>query len=114
MKKALSFFFIFAALQLLTSFAAAGVAAVLHFDAQQVWVHIASLFISSVITGALFLRLGWCKVSPHYLRTRPWGVMSWSVLAAIGAILPSMWIQEQMPPLPNVLDESFNMILHNS
>ena len=33
MKKALSFFFIFAALQLLTSFAASGVAAVLHFDA---------------------------------------------------------------------------------
>ena len=113
MKKALSFFFIFAALQLLTSFAAAGVAAVLHFDAQQVWVHIASLFISSVITGALFLRLGWCKVSPHYLRTRPWGVFIWSGLLALGLIIPSAWLQEMMPPLPNIIQEQLTAVLRH-
>lgn len=103
MKKALSYFFIFAALQLLLSFAVSGLAAVFHYDAQNMWATISSLILSSAIAVALFLRLGWCEVSPHYLRTRPWGVFFWSALLALGLIIPSAWLQEMLPSLPNVI-----------
>ena len=59
MKKALSYFFIFAALQLLLSFAVSGLAAVFHYDAKNMWATISSLILSSAIAVALFLRLGW-------------------------------------------------------
>jgi membrane protease YdiL (CAAX protease family) len=40
-------------------------------------------------------------------------VLVWSVIAALGALVPSAWIQEQMPELPNVVENEFEMILGN-
>lgn len=67
----------------------------------------------SVLTIALFLQLGWTLVSPTWLRTRPWLVLVWSVVAALGAVVPSAWGQEQMPELPNWVEDEFSMILAN-
>ena len=111
MKKTLLFLFAFVAIQLAASYGVQAIFRLTGGDPLSVSSLILSMAVFSIVTIVVFLYAKWCVVSPHYLRTRPWGVMSWSVLAAIGAILPSMWIQEQMPPLPNVLDESFNMIL---
>lgn len=68
---------------------------------------------SSVAIIAIFLLLRWTEVSPRWLRTRPWSVLTWSVVAAAGALVPSMWLQEQIPELPNLLDNEFDMILSN-
>ena len=113
MKKALQYFFIFAAIQLLVSYMVIGLAAILHFDVQSVWAAIASHVVSSAIAAALFLRLKWCEVSPHYLRTRPWGVFFWSALLALGLIIPSVWLQEMLPPLPNILQEQLTALLRH-
>ena len=67
----------------------------------------------STLTIALFLLTRWSKVSPTWLRTRPWMVLAWSVVAALGLIVPSMWLQEQMPELPNWMNEEFDMILQD-
>ena len=48
-----------------------------------------------IITIVIFLWTRYAEVSPKWLRTRPWTVLTWSVVAAMGAIIPSMWIQEQ-------------------
>ena len=55
-----------------------------------------SSMVSSVIVIALFSWRRWAPVSRNYLLQRPWGVVTWTVLAALGAILPLQWIYEQM------------------
>ncbi len=65
----------------------------------------------SVITIAIFLLTRWAVVSPKWIRTRPWLVLSWSCVAAVGALIPSVWLQEQMPELPNIMENEFGMIL---
>lgn len=65
----------------------------------------------SLITIALFLLARYAEVSPKWLRTRPWTVLAWSVVASIGALVPSIWIQEQMPELPNFAEQEFDTIL---
>jgi membrane protease YdiL (CAAX protease family) len=35
----------------------------------------------------------------------------WCVVAALGAIIPSVWIQEHMPELPNIAEDTFDMIM---
>jgi len=67
----------------------------------------------SVVTMALFLSLRWAEVSRHWVRTRQWIVLVWCVLAALGAIIPSTWMQEMMPELPNIVEAEFDMILGN-
>lgn len=67
----------------------------------------------SIITIVVFLLARWTEVSPTWLRTRPWMTLFWSVIAALGAIIPSMWLQELMPELPNWVESEFDMILAN-
>ena len=74
---------------------------------------ITSTVASGVVTIAIFLVARWAEVSPRWLRTRPWLVLTWSVIAALGALIPSTWLQEQMPELPNLMENEFDMILSN-
>ena len=45
--------------------------------------------LSSGLTIFLFLKLRWTPVSPSWMQTRPWIVLTWSVLLALGTIIPS-------------------------
>lgn len=72
---------------------------------------ITSTVVVSVITIAVFLMARWTQVSPQWIRTRPWNVLFWSVIASLGAIIPSLWLQENMPELPNWVEKEFDMIL---
>jgi len=69
--------------------------------------------IISIVTIAIFLLTKWTMVSPTWLRTRPWMVLMWSCVAAFGALIPSAWLQEQMPELPNIVENEFDMILQD-
>ena len=64
-----------------------------------------------VLTIIIFLWARYALVSPSWLRTRPWTVLTWSVVAALGALIPSAWIQEQMPELPNLVENEFDTIM---
>ena len=72
---------------------------------------IISLTAANVATIALFLYLRWAEVSRSYVRSRPWDVFFWSALAAVGMVIPSTCLQEQMPELPNLVEQEFDMIL---
>ena len=112
MKKTLLYLFVFVAIQFAASL---GMQALFRlFDPSpglMTLQMLLSMSLFAVMTIAVFLYTRWSLVSPHYLRTRPWAVLCWSVLAALGAIIPSVWLQEQLPTLPNVMEESFSMIL---
>lgn len=75
---------------------------------------ITSTLVSSAIALAVFLLARWSEVSRSYVRSRPWGVLFWCVMAALGAIIPSTWLQELLPELPNLLEGQFDMILKDS
>ena len=68
---------------------------------------------SSIVILALFLYFRWTEVSRSYVRSRPWVTLIWCALAAMGAIIPSEFVQEQMPALPNIVEEEFDMILRD-
>lgn len=72
---------------------------------------ITSTVVFSVATIIVFFGARWARLSPKWLRTRQFSVLFWSVIAALGAIIPSMWMQEQMPELPNFAEGEFDMIL---
>lgn len=74
---------------------------------------ITTTVVVSVITIVVFLWARWTEVSPKWLRSRPWMTLFWSAIAALGAIVPSMWLQELMPELPNWVEGEFDMILAN-
>ena len=50
--------------------------------------------VTSVVVIAVFLLTRWAEVSPKWIRTRPWMVLFWSVVASLGALIPSAWVQE--------------------
>ena len=66
---------------------------------------------ASIVTVIVFLVAKWAIVSRHWLQTRPWFVLFWCVVASLGALVPSMWLQELMPELPNTAEEAFDMIM---
>ena len=115
MKNAIIYWFVFLAVQLVAGGIVQGVymlwkgpGAVL--DATGT---ILTMMLFSVAVMALFLWQKWAVVSRHWVRTRPWVVLIWCALAALGTIIPSAWLQEQMPELPNLVEEEFDMILRN-
>ena len=65
----------------------------------------------STLSIALFLLARWAEVSRAWLLTRPWSVLFWSVIAALGLIIPSTWMMEQLPDLPNIVEQEFDTLL---
>lgn len=68
--------------------------------------------LSSLLTLCLFAKVGWGPVSKHWLRTKPYGVLVWAALAALGSILPSEWMVEQMEySMPEAMEKMFEQIM---
>ena len=59
--------------------------------------HIGVMVLFSLLTILVFLRAGWFEASRSYLRSRPWDVIGWSVVAALGALVPSLLLQGLIP-----------------
>ncbi len=57
---------------------------------------IVSSAISSALTILVFVLFKFTLVSKSYLRSKPWASLFWVVLLALGTILPSTWLMEQM------------------
>jgi membrane protease YdiL (CAAX protease family) len=68
--------------------------------------------VASLVSLVLFLALRWCVVSPSYLRSRPYGVLFWAAVAAIGTIIPSEVFLE-LVPLPDVSGEVLRDVMDN-
>ena len=75
------------------------------------YVSMATMVAGSLVTLAVFLPMGWFKPSKYYLLSRPWAVLFWSVMVAIGVVVPSMYLQEQLPELPNVVETEMTQLM---
>ena len=54
----------------------------------------ASLAVASVFTVLLFARKRWAPVSRSYLKSRPWTVLTWTFIMALGTLIPSSFLEE--------------------
>lgn len=73
------------------------------------------MILASAVSGAatigLFVWRKWAVMSPAYLRRRDWGVFFWCVVASLGTIIPSVWLQELMPDMPDHMADTFTAIM---
>ena len=67
------------------------------------------LFALLVIVWFLWRR--WTPVSGNWMRTRPFSVLAWCIIAAFGTIVPSIWVQEYLSFLPDVSSEGLMDII---
>lgn len=117
MKKAIVYLLIFLGIQMLAGgivmliFDLAKIGEESSFDSTKI---IVSTAISDVIILVVFLYARWAEVSRHWVRTRPWSVLFWCVLAALGALLPSSYLQEELiPELPNIVEMEFEALFND-
>ena len=59
----------------------------------------------SIVAMIIFLWRKWCIVSPSYLRSRPYKVLFWAAMAALGTIIPSEVFIE-LVPLPDLNEQT--------
>lgn len=113
MKKAIIYLIEFIAIQLIGGYIVSMLWVLLGGSGYSTAQLIVTTSVVSIITIVFFLVTHAAEVSPHWLRTRPWDVLFWSVIAALGTVIPSSWLLELMPKLPNLVEEEFDMILSN-
>ena len=116
MKKAIEYLVFFIAIQVIVTYCVMGV---WYLVAGSITQHEGALLVTTsilfgIITIALFIWRRWAPVSGDYIKSRPWTVLFWTFMAALGIILPSIWLQEKMPELPNFLDDSFKGLVNTS
>lgn len=113
MKKAIIYLCVFLIIQVTTSFIVQGILTLTTgksmMESATSFILTTALF--SVVTVIVFLWAKWSEVSRHWIRKRPWVTLTWCVVAALGAIIPSVWLQEHMPELPNLAEDAFDMIM---
>ena len=113
MKKAIIYLCVFLIIQVTTSFIVQGILTLTTgksmMESATSFILTTALF--SVVTVIVFLWAKWSEVSRHWIRKRPWVTLIWCVVAALGAIIPSVWLQEHIPELPNLAEDAFDMIM---
>lgn len=100
MKKPILYMLAFLAVQFVAQFLVVAIYSLVNGqvseDLPPMW-DIATMVLFSVVSIALFLKMGWAEASRSYLRSRPWDVLLWSVVASLGAIVPSLLLQGLIP-----------------
>lgn len=64
-----------------------------------------AMVVYSVAAIALFTLTRWSPVSRSYVMSRPWEVLAWSAVAAIGAVIPSLFVQGLLPEWPEEIQK---------
>ena len=114
MKKALLYFVWFIALQLVGGAIMSFAWPLLGGDVKSPAYLITTTSLVNIVVIGVFLWTRAAELSPQWMRsTRPWAALCWCCLAAFGAVIPSAFLQEQMPELPNIVEKEFDMILGN-
>ena len=101
---------VFSAIQIIVSFGAA-LSNIFGLKADDPKVLVALSATASIITLIIFLWRKWTPVGKTYIQSKPWATLIWSAVAAIGVVIPSVWLQEQMPALPDTAGEMLTKII---
>ena len=114
MKKALFYTLMFVTIQLMVTYLTLGVLTLINSPSlppKSNPVMVGVTIASSLVTIILFYWLKWTSASPRFIQSRPWAQLSWTMLAAIGTLLPAAWLQEHLPALPDLAEETMKGII---
>ena len=106
---AVGYVFIFLAIQIIATMLVTLVEQVVHLHDSSIGQGlspmgtIVAMVIFSLTAILLFTLLRWAPLTKAYAQSRPWGVLAWSAVGALGAIIPSMWVQGFMPDWPELI-----------
>lgn len=67
----------------------------------------------SLIVLIVFIKKKWCCLSPAFMNSKPWAVLTWSAIAGAGAIIPEMYLSELMPDLTNLIEDEMTKLVNN-
>lgn len=108
MKKALLYTFVFLVIQIVAVNIVAAVFSLIvkeNIGQYSTTIQIVSMALFSLSAIVLFLWMKWAVVSRSYMRSRPWMVLFWSTLAAVGCLVPSLLFQELLPEWPAAIEQ---------
>lgn len=74
---------------------------------------IAATILCNLATILLFTLVKWTPVSRSYIKSRPWAASIWCAVAALGAMIPSMWMQELIPDLQDNMKTVFEGMMQS-
>lgn len=100
MKKALLYLFLFLFFQVLTSIFVMAAASLICYDTLNVTqtnAIILSSGLASLLTIGVFAWRKYCNFNTTYISTQPWNLLLLTALLSITLILPSAFLQEQLP-----------------
>ena len=73
---------------------------------------VASSVLSSILVLIVFHKARWAAFSRTWLATHPWTALVWVVLLALGSMLPSGWLQDQLAfDLPDAMAQALAHIM---
>ena len=112
MKNSIIYTLVFLALQIIATFAVTTIWALINKSTDfSIMPLIISITLFSVLVIIVFLMAKWAEVSLNWLLTKQWTVLVWAVIAALGLVIPITWLQEQMPELPNWIEDDLQMLM---
>jgi membrane protease YdiL (CAAX protease family) len=66
--------------------------------------------IFTLTTIAVFAWMKWSPLSKTFLRSRRWDILLWSIVASLGAIIPSSYLQELLPEWPASIQQQIDQM----
>ena len=112
MKNSIIYTLVFLALQIIATFAVTTTWALINKSTDfSIMPLIISITLFSGLVIIVFLMAKWAEVSLNWLLTKQWTVLVWAVIAALGLVIPITWLQEQMPELPNWIEDDLQMLM---
>ena len=66
--------------------------------------------IFTLTTIAVFAWMKWSPLSKTFLRSRRWDILLWSIVASLGAIIPSSYLQDLLPEWPASIQQQIDQM----
>lgn len=112
MKKALLCFFMFLFVMYFVTLGTVLLWKTITGDDDSVYIAIISSAVYSIILLALFLWRRWAVLSPAWLHVADKSVLFWAGIVAVGAFVPSSWVQELLPKIDDSTAATYRALIH--